>query len=72
MLTTGDPRHRANLGNGAPSITIVNNVDARGADPASAQRIDAAMRETERRTLARVHEELNRRGDLARATGRVR
>ena len=72
VLTAGDPRHRANLGNGAPSITIVNNVDARGADPASAQRIDAAMRETERRTLARVHEELNRRGDLARATGRVR
>ncbi len=72
VLTANDPRHRANLGLGAPSITIVNNVDARGADPASAQRMEAALRESERRTLARVHEELNRRGDLARATGRVR
>ncbi len=39
------------------------NVDARGADPASAQRIDAAMRETERRTLARVRRELDRGHD---------
>ncbi len=72
VLTANDPRHRANLGFGAPSITIVNNMDARGADPASAARIDAAMRETERRTLARVREELDRRMDLARAAGRVR
>ncbi len=72
VLTASDPRHRANVGYGAPSISIVNHVDARGADPAAAQRMEAAMRETERRTLARVREELDRRGDLARATGRVR
>jgi uncharacterized phage infection (PIP) family protein YhgE len=42
---------------------IVNNIDARGADPASEARIQAAIRDSERRTIAQVAQ-LARRGRL--------
>jgi len=67
VLTRSDPRHRDNMG--AAGVTVVYNIDARGADAGVEERIREAMRESEARTLARIQETRRRGGSAARALG---
>lgn len=50
-------------GGAGPAVSVVNNIDARGADPASEARIRAAIADSERRTIAQVAQ-LAKRGRL--------
>jgi hypothetical protein len=43
------------------AVQIIHNIDARGADPAAAQRMQAALQASERRTIAAVHDMVRRR-----------
>lgn len=54
------------------TIIIENNIDARGADPASAARIEGAVDRIRDATLAAVIETSNQGGAMAFATGRRR
>jgi len=68
VLTRSDPRHRDNVG-ATGGVSIVYNIDARGADAGVEERIREAMRESEARTLARIQEMRRRGGSAARALG---
>jgi len=64
VLVRSDPRHRANAG--GASITVINNIDARGADAGVDAKIRAAMKETSDITIQRIREEKRAGGPLSR------
>ena len=66
MPLARDSAGRLGVRGGAPSVTVVNNIDARGADPASEARIFAAIRASAEQTRASVFDAI-RRGGSARA-----
>jgi len=66
MPLARDGAGRLGVRGGAPSVTVVNNIDARGADPASEARIFAAIRASSEQTRASVFDAI-RRGCSARA-----
>jgi phage-related minor tail protein len=66
MPLARDGAGRLGVRGGAPSVTVVNNIDARGADPASEARIFAAIRASSEQTRAAVFDAI-RRGGSARA-----
>lgn len=52
------------------SYTFNYDIDARGADAGVESRIESLLRESERRTLARLQQEIGRGGSWSRSTGR--
>ena len=55
---TVTPRDSAS---GSGGVSVINNIDARGADPASEARIYRAMEDNRNRTLAQVRDAIKRR-----------
>jgi hypothetical protein len=59
------------LGGNTVIINQTNNVDARGADAGSSQRIEAMLKRNKEETKAEILNSMNRGGTFARASGRV-
>lgn len=70
-FVTPGTRGLAQGGNGGTSISQNISIDARGADPSVALRIEAAMRRAKAETLAAVQANANRGGGFARSMGRA-
>ena len=69
VLTRSDPRHRLN-GGAAAGVTVVNHIDARGAEPGVEQRLRAVSNEIVQQYVKAVRAEIARGKGMSRAVGR--